>query len=374
MCGIRAQAGDLKITLPKRSHLTPVQKLNREGVEEVRKHRYDKAETCFYKAYLLDPDDPFTLNNLGYVAEIQGQVDRAQSFYALATQQPTDAVVDIASSGLSGSKAKDSGRLRGHSLNDAVAASQRPVEMNVNRDNVEALRLLAQGRAPEADLLLQQTLKSDPGNVFTLNNIGVAKEMEGESQAALKYYDQAAAAQSDAAAVVTLNRSWRGKPVAEMASENARKLRARLATQQTDEVKLAELNLRGVSALNRNELSAAYQDFRSAYALDPNNAFALNNIGYLSEIQGDPETAQFFYAKARTAAGANTTVGLATLRSAEGSKLFQVAEDSDSKVETKVSDEQAAIRKQHEPIVLRRRDESLVDESGPAPAPQPQPR
>src|SRR5690349_14651756 len=45
-------AGDLKITLPKHSELTPVQKLNREGVEAVQKHQYEKAETLFLKAYL----------------------------------------------------------------------------------------------------------------------------------------------------------------------------------------------------------------------------------------------------------------------------------------------------------------------------------
>src|SRR5579862_8575881 len=87
----QAHAGDIKITLPKRSHLTPVQRLNREGVEAVRKHNYNKAEAFFYKAYLLDPDDPFTLNNLGYVSELQGQVDRAQRFYTLAGQEATDA-------------------------------------------------------------------------------------------------------------------------------------------------------------------------------------------------------------------------------------------------------------------------------------------
>ena len=85
-----AQAAELKLSVPRRSHLTPVQKLNREGVDAVRKHDNRKAEALFYKAYLLDPDDPFTLNNLGYVAELEGQVDRAQQFYALATKQPTD--------------------------------------------------------------------------------------------------------------------------------------------------------------------------------------------------------------------------------------------------------------------------------------------
>ena len=78
---------DIRITFPKHSELTPVQRLNREGVEAVRKHEYEKAEAIFYKAYLYDAADPFTLNNLGYISELQGKLDRAQKFYTLASQQ-----------------------------------------------------------------------------------------------------------------------------------------------------------------------------------------------------------------------------------------------------------------------------------------------
>src|SRR5512133_3217991 len=109
--GSEALAGDLKITIPKRSHPTPVQRLNREGVEALRKHNYKKAEALFYKAYLFDPDDPFTLNNVGYIAELQGQLDRAQRFYQLAGQQATDAVIDRATSR----------QVEGHSLKEALA-------------------------------------------------------------------------------------------------------------------------------------------------------------------------------------------------------------------------------------------------------------
>ena len=76
---------DLKINIPRRSKLTPVQRLNREGVEAVRKHKFSKAEQLFYKAYLYDPGDAFTLNNLGYVSELQGQIERAQNYYQLAS-------------------------------------------------------------------------------------------------------------------------------------------------------------------------------------------------------------------------------------------------------------------------------------------------
>ena len=117
-----------------------------------------------------------------------------------------------------------------------------------------------------------------------------------------------------------------------------------------------------MSDINRNDFSAAVQAFRNAYSLDPNNVFAMNNIGYLSEIEGDKETAQFFYDKAQQLGGANATVGLATRRTAEGMKLGQVAADSESKVDTKVSQERAALRQRHEPILLQRRDGSVVQE------------
>lgn len=349
----QAQAGDLKINIPKRSKLTPVQRLNREGVEAVRKHNYSKAEELFYKAYLFDPNDPFTLNNLGYISELRGEIDRAQRFYALAGEQPTDAVISQAS-------AK---RVEGRPLKDAMAVTDQPLQ--INHANVEAVRLLSQGRAPEADILLQEALKSDPRNVFTLNNMGVAKEMEGEVQQALKFYDEAAAMHSDASAVVTADKQRRGSPVSEIAAESARNLRARLEHANDTPEQVAALNLRGVSAVNRNDLRSAEANFRKAYSLDPNNAFTLNNIAYVAEMDGDRETAQFFYERAQKAMGANATVGVATRRTAEGAKLFAVAGDNNSVVEGKVAQEQKALQQKHEAPVLLRRDNTVVQESTP---------
>jgi len=348
-----AHAGDLKITLPKRSEETPVQRLNREGVREVRKHEYDKAEILFYKAYLLDPDDPFTLNNLGYISELKGQLDRAQGFYTLASQEASDAVIDDASSP----------RVKGYPMKEALSTPG--LQLHIDHDNVEAVHLLSHGRAAEADLLLRQALKGNTQNVFTLNNLGVAKEMEGESQEALGYYDKAAKTGSNAAAVVTVSQRWRDKPVNEIAAENARSLRARLETENSKEARLTELSLRGVSAVNRNDLQSAVKDFREAYALDPGNPFALNNIGYVSEVEGDRETAHFFY-EAAEAAGAQVTVGLATTGSAQGLKLFQVASDNGAKVQAQLLQERDLRRRQHESVLLRRRDNSVVKEPTPA--------
>lgn len=348
------QAGDIKITIPRRSKLTPVQRLNREGVEAVRKHNYKKAEELFYRAYLFDPDDAFTLNNLGYIAELQGRIDRAQQFYSLAGEQSSDAVVDLSSKS----------QLRGQPMRAALDITNEPLQ--INHANVEAVRLLQQVRAPEADLLLQEVLKSEPKNVFSLNNMGVAKEMEGEEQEALRYFDEASAAASEDTAVVTADPGWRGRQVTQMARQNAKALREHLSHEQDLPEQVAELNLRGVSAVNRNDLRTADQDFRKAYALDPGDAFTLNNIAYVAELEGDRETAEFFYQKARQAGGANVTVGVATSRTAEGRKLFAVAEDNGAHVQSRVAQEQDALRRQQGPVALRRRDNSIVEDSVPS--------
>ena len=347
-----ASAGDLRIEIPRRGKLTPVQRLNRDGVEAVRKHNYSKAERFFYKAYLLDPDDAFTLNNLGYISEMQGELDRAEQFYNLARQQASDAVVDIASAQ----------RMKGQPMKEVVEVSTGPLE--TNHANVEAVRLLNQGRAPEADVLLEQVLKSNPNNVYTLNNLGVAKEMEGEDEEALRYFDRAATMGSDASVVVTTNKAWRGRQVGQMAQENAKTLREHLSHKNDLNEQVAELNLRGVSAVNRNDLHTADADFRKAYALNPDDAFTLNNIGYVAELEGDQETAQFFYDRARESHGASATVGVATRQTAEGRKLFAVAADNDGLVGSKVTAERDALRRQQQgQVFLRRRDNSVVDDS-----------
>ena len=346
-----ARAGDLKLTLPSHSELTLVQRLNREGVDAIRKQQYEKAETLFYKAYLFDPGDPFTLNNLGYISELQGQLERAQKFYALSSEQATDAVIDRA----------NAKRLEGKPMRDAFGTLQ-DQPMQVNRMNVEAVRLLAAGRASEADLLLQKALALDPRNIFTLNNIGVAKEARGDYDEALTYYLAAADSHSTEPVIVTLNRAWRGKPVSIMAADSAKKLRERMQKAAGSQAQAALLAVRGVSATNRNDWPTARKDFLKSYSLDPYSAFSLNNIGYLSERDGDLETAEFFYARAEKAEDAKVRVGLATRSSAEGKHISAVAVDSDQKVDGRIIQENQARRRHAGPIELKHRDDTPVVE------------
>ena len=96
-------------------------------------------------------------------------------------------------------------------------------------------------------------------------------------------------------------------------------------------------------------------------------------MGYLAELDGDRETADFYYDKAREADQSSMKVAYASRKDVEGMKLSSVAGDSDDAV-NKATEEAAALRRSEGgPVVLRYRDNQPVME--PATPPKPiQPR
>jgi len=364
------------ITIPLRSRLSPVQRLNREGVAAIKHDQYDKAESMFLKAYLYDPGDPFTLNNLGYISELQGQLGRAEHFYQLAEKQGSNASIDM-------SNKKD---LKGKPMLAAVEGLQ-DIPMRVDRMNVDSVQLLADNRGFEAVSLLHQALRLDPKNPFTLNNLGVADESIGDFRDALQFYNAAAESHSTEPVVVSLDRSWRGRPVSEMAAASAKRLEKKIREAGSTQTESAMLNVRGVYEANEDDWPAARADFLRAYSLDPTSAFSLNNRGYVAERDGDLESAQFFYMKARQADGANARVGLATQQSARGQSLLQVSSNSTFKVDGALEQYSRQQRRQTGPIELIPRggsppgssstphdghSSSNEPESAPTPTPTPQ--
>ncbi len=346
------------IKIPRRSELTPVQRLNRDGVRAVQKHDYKNAEALFYKAYLYDPADPFTLNNLGYVSELEGDLDRANQFYKLASEQGSNANIDL-------SNAK---HLEGKPMRAALI-DLNDVQMRVNRTNIQAMRLLAENRGFEAVAMLKQILPADPHNAFTLNNLGVASEATGDLDGALRYYREAAALNSPEPAAVTMDQSWRGKSVSEMAAASATRLDKRIRNAGPAEAQAAMYTIHGVFEVNQNDWVAARKDFLRAYSLDPTSAFTLNNLGYVSEKDGDLESAQFYYEKAKRADNAGSRVGFATQLSAEGRSLDAVATDSNDKVDGALEIYSQERRRQTGPVELTPRGESGVTPTPPADAP-----
>jgi len=349
---LAAGAADMRITLPKRTKYTPVQQLNRDGVKALEKRDFRKARQLFYKAYLLDPDDPFTLNNLGYISELEGDIDRAQRYYALAADMSSEAMVDTATSHEAEGKPVAQ-----------IAGSAEDNSLQINRLNVAAMSLLMKDRIGEAEQLLGRALQLDHRNPFTLNNIGYTREKQGELDSALSYYTAAAAVNSSEPIAVTANNDWRGRAISDVARRNASKVRDVIRHQSDDPTaQVARLNTRGVYALNRNDRRAAREYFQKAYRLDQENAFTLNNMGYLAELDGDQETAQFYYDKAREAEEAGNKIGVATRKDAEGRPLAEVAERSNEKVDASMQALAELRRRQGGPVVLKRRDNTPVVE------------
>jgi Flp pilus assembly protein TadD len=349
--GFAAQAQQVRIPLPKKSKYTPVQQLNRDGVAALKKHDISKAKRLFYKAYLIDPNDPFTLNNLGYVSELEGSLERAQRYYDQAKANTSEAVIDRSTN--QEAQGKTVASVAGHTAEGP---------MKVNELNSEALGLLNRDRAPEADVVLQAALKIDPKNPFTLNNMGFAKEKEGELESAIRYYDSSAATGSREPIVIAFNKSWRGKPISEVAQQNAEKSRKELSKNQDMQARVARLNLRGVSAMNRNDRKAARDSFEQAYKMDPKNSFALNNMGYLAELEGDTETAQSFYEQAQRAERARQKVMVSTRPEVEGQTVGHVAEQSTTLVESAFEAKAEARRRSGAPPALRTRDNRIIVE------------
>ncbi len=336
-----AGAGDFRISLPKHSQVTPVQQLNREGVNDAKRGHLAKAKARFVKAYLLDPNDPFTLNNLGYVAELEGDVDRALRYYQLAADTSTEAVIDEATSK----------GLKGKSVVAAFQTSQASA-YQTNKANFKAMALIEKGRIFEAELVLRNAVHLDPQNPFLLDSLGYVMESEGDLASALQYYSAAEALHSDERVFLTPVKKWRGKPISELAARSASAVRDALAKGEDTETHVARLNLQGVSALNHANASEALKYFSDAYRLDPSNSFTLNNIGYIDELNGDRESAEMYYDAARTAQQANDRVTYSTRSEAEGRKIGSLAGANQGDVDATLKAIQQRKRRVKRPIQL----------------------
>jgi Flp pilus assembly protein TadD len=357
-CASRGFAGDLRVNLPQRPIATPAQKLNRDGVAELKHGHKEKAKRLFYRAYLLDPQDPFTLNNLGYIAELEGDADRALRYYALASKDRTDAVIDRSSLA----------SLQGKPLSEAFRQVQ-DSNQEVSKINEQAIVLLENGKIFEARNLLKSALAQHPRDPFLLNNLGFAMEGVGDLESALRYYSEAASEHSTERVVVTPRAKWRGRPISEVAADNASAVSQQIARGEGPEATSARLNLRGVAALNDNNPEAARAFFLQAYQADAQNAFTLNNLGYIAEMAGDRESAEMYYEAARAGEDGKERVSYATRTDAEGQKIDQLADENQVDVEATLKAVHEVKRRAGRPIELKTRPAATSSEQGAVPVP-----
>ena len=233
-----------------------------------------------------------------------------------------------------------------------------------------AIVLLRDGHVFEAKNLLQSALPRHPNDPFLLNNLGYAMENVGDVEGALRCYSEAASLHSTKRVVVTPRVKWRGRPVSEVARENAVAMSEQIARGEGVDATTARLNLRGVAALNVNNPSVAKGFFSQAYQQDARNAFTLNNLGYIAELAGDRESAEMYYEAARAGRDAKAKVSYSTRRDAEGQKIDKLADDNQLDVEATLKAVQEMKRREQRPIELKRRDavpENSEQESTPVP-------
>jgi Flp pilus assembly protein TadD len=193
----------------------------------------------------------------------------------------------------------------------------------------------------------------------------LAMEGQGDLESALRYYNDAAMTHSTDVIVVALDPHWRGKPISDVAFQNAQSVRAHLTSEQSAQDRAARLNVQGVSALNHNQSDRALTFFEQAYKLDPQNAFSLNNMGYLSEARGDQETANEFYSLAQHGEQAATPVNTASHHEMVGEAVAQVAGNNAQGTEANLQAEAESKRRSRAPIVLKRRDNTPVKAPSP---------
>ena len=242
--------------------------------------------------------------------------------------------------------------------------------MQVNRINVYAIGLLQKDQAPEADLALQKALKLDPTNPFTLNNLGYAREKEGELEDAYKYYTQAAGQHSDTPIVVTITRSWRGKGISQIAEGNAKKVQNLMEHEQSVFAagRAAEHARRRGHQPQR--LQAGAPVLRAGVQTRSQECIRAEQYGLSGGDGRRPRDCRLLLRQGREADQSSMKVAYASRKDVEGMKLSAVASDSDDAVNKATEEAAAPRREEGGPVVLRYRDNSVVIEPPVPPKPE----
>ena len=116
------------------------------------------------------------------------------------------------------------------------------------------------------------------------------------------------------------------------------------------------MNFEAIRLLSQDRAAEAEGVLQQALALDPHNTFTLNNMGYVAELNGDRESADFYYAKAKQADNHERHVTLASRPEDEGKKLVEVADRNDAKAEASIRAEQELNRRRGKGPVLKERN------------------
>jgi tetratricopeptide (TPR) repeat protein len=200
-------------------------RMNLEAMRLLSENRGFEATSLLQQALSLDPQDPFTLNNLGVADETVGDFWNALKYYRAAadlhSSEPVVIAVDRA--------------WRGKPVSDMAAASAKRLEkrlQTINPGYERALMLSRRGVFAEnqndwnaaRDYFLR-AYSADPSDAFSLNNRAYVAERDGDLETAKFYYEKARRAQDASAPVgMATDSNAQGKPLFAVASGSDQKV------------------------------------------------------------------------------------------------------------------------------------------------------
>jgi tetratricopeptide (TPR) repeat protein len=178
----------------------------------------------------LDPQNPYTLNNLGVADEALGEYENALKFYdAAAHSGSADAILVTDDQAWQGKSVSEMAAANVTRLQNRVAGTNSATSQ---ADMLNKRGVLAENQnnwaAAKQDFLNAYSL--DPSNAFSINNRGYVAEKDGDLESAEFFYQKAWNGDGANLRVgIATDHSAEGKPLSQLATESDQKVDGALA-------------------------------------------------------------------------------------------------------------------------------------------------
>lgn len=200
-------------------------RINLEAVRLLSKHQGVEAAGILQQALASNPNDPFTLNNLGVANEAMGEYQNALRYYDAAAATRSQQAVALS----------QESSWQGKSVSEIAHANARRLEDQLHgasSHELESFELSMRGVLAEnendwrtARQYFMKAYTLDPANAFTLNNRGYVAEKDGDLESAQFFYQKAW--QADGANLrvgVATKRTEEGQPLSQVATDSGDKV------------------------------------------------------------------------------------------------------------------------------------------------------
>lgn len=204
-------------------------RMNFDAMTLLSENRISDAINLLQSARRLDPNNAFTLNNLGVASEASGDYDMALRYYAAAAgARSTEPAVITAT-----------GAFRGQPVSQMAEGNQRRLEQRVDdlkTNQAKAALLASRGVAAvnrndwsTARQDFVEAYRLDPYSAFSLNNAGYVAERDGDVETAQFFYAKAEQADDAHTTVATATRHGaEGNPLTTIADNNTQDMQEKL--------------------------------------------------------------------------------------------------------------------------------------------------